>query len=128
MPHGQQLSEVAVADVSVAASVTIAGRQSDGGGRAGEQDSGTARCPAENGSLKSDTADTNFGNYCGSLAPTAKCNCEGMEAIIDTALNWERRSGATFEAEKTAIIHFTESGYKSDSEAFIIKGQFLQSQ
>jgi hypothetical protein len=38
--------------------------------------------------------------------PTARSNREGIEAIIKQALDWERRSGATFEAEKTAIIHF----------------------
>ena len=55
--------------------------------------------------------------------PTAKDNRAGIESIINTALDWERRSGATFEAEKTAIIHFTKSQYKSDSESFTVKGQ-----
>jgi hypothetical protein len=55
--------------------------------------------------------------------PTAKDNREGLESIIKTALAWERRSGATFEAEKTAIIHFTKSEYKSDTDPFVIKGQ-----
>lgn len=56
-------------------------------------------------------------------------NCRGedlLEAIINEALDWERRSGATFEAEKTAIIHFTRKLYKSDSELFTIKGQNVQ--
>ena len=34
--------------------------------------------------------------------PTAQSNQEDIKAIINEALNWERRSGATFEAEKTA--------------------------
>ena len=55
--------------------------------------------------------------------PTAQSNRQGIEAIIGEALDWERRSGATFEAEKTAIIHFTRNQYKSDSEPFVIKGQ-----
>lgn len=55
--------------------------------------------------------------------PTAQSNQEGIEAIIDEALDWERRSGATFEAEKTAIIHFAPKMRKSDHESFIIKGQ-----
>ena len=46
--------------------------------------------------------------------PTAQSNREGIEAIINEALDWERRSGATFEAEKTAIIHFAPKTYKSD--------------
>jgi len=58
--------------------------------------------------------------------PTAQSNREGIEAIIKDALDWERRSGATFEAEKTAIIHFTGKAYKSTAEPFIIKGQAVQ--
>ena len=44
--------------------------------------------------------------------PTAQGNRKGIEAIINDALDWERRSGATFEAEKTAVIHFTKKSYK----------------
>ena len=58
--------------------------------------------------------------------PTAQSNREGIEAIIDDALEWERRSGATFEADKTAIIHFTRKPYKTDSQPFTIKGQTVQ--
>ncbi|KAJ6112337.1 hypothetical protein N7523_008398 [Penicillium sp. IBT 18751x] len=36
------------------------------------------------------------------------------------------RSGATFEAEKTAIIYFAPKAYKSDSELFIIKGETVK--
>ena len=55
--------------------------------------------------------------------PTAQSNRQGIEAIINDALDWERRSGATFEADKTAIIHFTRKSHRSDSEPFDIKGQ-----
>jgi ribonuclease HI len=58
--------------------------------------------------------------------PTAESNREGIKAIINDALDWERRSGATFEAEKTAIIHFTRKAYKSATEPFTIKGQAIQ--
>jgi exonuclease III/ribonuclease HI len=58
--------------------------------------------------------------------PTAQSNKEGIQAIINEALDWERRSGATFEAEKTAIIHFTRKSYRSATEAFIIKRQTVQ--
>jgi hypothetical protein len=54
---------------------------------------------------------------------TAQSNREGIEAIINGALDWERRSGATFEADKTAIIHFAPKMRKSDHEPFTIKGQ-----
>ena len=58
--------------------------------------------------------------------PTARSTRKGIEAIIDEALDWERRSGATFEADKTAVIHFTRKAYKADSEPFIIKGQSVE--
>ncbi|KAG6989317.1 Retrovirus-related Pol polyprotein from type-1 retrotransposable element R1 [Fusarium oxysporum f. sp. conglutinans] len=55
--------------------------------------------------------------------PTAQSNRRGIQAVIDKALDWERRSGATFEAEKTAIIHFTRYTGRVDSEPFTIKGE-----
>jgi ribonuclease HI len=58
--------------------------------------------------------------------PTAQSTRTGIEAIIDEALSWERRSGATFEADKTAVIHFTRKAYKADSEPFVIKGQRVE--
>jgi hypothetical protein len=58
--------------------------------------------------------------------PTAQSNREGIETIINEALDWERRSGATFEAEKTAIIHFAPKAYKLDQEPFTIKGQTFE--
>jgi hypothetical protein len=58
--------------------------------------------------------------------PTAQSNRGGIKAIINEALEWEKRSGATFEAEKTAIIHFTPKAYKSEQEPFIIKGQAVE--
>ncbi|GCB25873.1 RNA-directed DNA polymerase from mobile element jockey [Aspergillus awamori] len=58
--------------------------------------------------------------------PSAQSNREGTEAIINEALDWEKRSGATFEADKTAIIHFTPKAYKSDRGPFTIKGQTVE--
>ncbi|KAK8070343.1 hypothetical protein PG994_006959 [Apiospora phragmitis] len=58
--------------------------------------------------------------------PTAQSNREGIEAIIRDAQDWEGRSGATFEADKTAIIHFARKPYKDDSEPFVIKGRTVQ--
>jgi hypothetical protein len=54
--------------------------------------------------------------------PTAQSNWEGIEAIINEALDWGRRSGATSEAEKTAVLHFSPKAYKSDQRSFTIKG------
>ncbi|KAJ6114152.1 hypothetical protein N7512_007597 [Penicillium capsulatum] len=58
--------------------------------------------------------------------PTARSNREGIKTIINEALDWERRSGATFEAEKTAIIHFAPKTYKVEQGPFIIKGQTVE--
>ena len=58
--------------------------------------------------------------------PTAQSNRAGIETIINEALDWERRSGATFEAEKTAIIHFTPKASKLEREPFTIKGQTIK--
>ncbi|KAI3059595.1 hypothetical protein CBS147353_10533 [Aspergillus niger] len=58
--------------------------------------------------------------------PTAQSNREGIEAIINEALDWKKRSGATFEADKTAIIHFTPKAHKSEQEPFTIKGQTVE--
>ena len=58
--------------------------------------------------------------------PTAQSNREGIEAIVNEALDWEERSGATFEADKTAIIHFAPKAYKLDQGPFTIKGQTVE--
>ncbi|EED15559.1 reverse transcriptase, putative [Talaromyces stipitatus ATCC 10500] len=39
--------------------------------------------------------------------PTAKANQSSIKVIINSALNWEKQSGATFEGKKTAIVYFT---------------------
>ena len=59
---------------------------------------------------------------------TAQSNREGIEAIIKNALDWERRSGAAFNIQKTAIIHFTRKTYKTDAQPFMIKGQTVKAQ
>jgi ribonuclease HI len=58
--------------------------------------------------------------------PTAQSNQQGIEAIINEALKWEKRSSATFEADKTAIIHFSPKAHKLDKEPFTIKGQTVE--
>lgn len=47
-------------------------------------------------------------------------------SIIDEALDWEKRRGATFEADKTSIIHFTWNEVKVDRMPVQIKGQMVQ--
>ncbi|KAJ6437636.1 endonuclease/exonuclease/phosphatase [Purpureocillium lavendulum] len=58
--------------------------------------------------------------------PTAQSNRVGIEAIISRALDRERRSGATFEADKTSIIHFTRKAFKFDTQAFVIKARTVE--
>lgn len=48
--------------------------------------------------------------------PTAQSNQEGIEAINNEALDWERRSGAAFEAGKIKMIHFAPQARKVDQE------------
>ncbi|KAL3260473.1 hypothetical protein ABHI18_004540, partial [Aspergillus niger] len=68
-----------------------------------------------------------FFNAAYNVKSTAReSNREGIEAIINEALDWEKRSGATFEADKTAIIHFTPKAYKSDKGPFTVKGQTVE--
>jgi Reverse transcriptase (RNA-dependent DNA polymerase) len=40
---------------------------------------------------------------------SAEANYRSIQAIVDRAVQWERRSGATFESSKTAFIHFTRT-------------------
>ncbi|KAJ5741090.1 Transposon I factor [Penicillium malachiteum] len=47
----------------------------------------------------------------------------GAITFVDDYTAWERRSGATFEADKIAIIHFTPKIRKFDHSPFTIKGQ-----
>jgi hypothetical protein len=57
--------------------------------------------------------------------PTAEENCEGIQTIIDEALDWERRSGATFEGEKTILIHFTRNPKRTSAAPMTIKGEVV---
>ncbi|KJZ72137.1 hypothetical protein HIM_08402 [Hirsutella minnesotensis 3608] len=59
--------------------------------------------------------------------PTAESNREGIQSIIDDALHWEKRSGATFEADKTTIIHFTRVAERNTDVPFTIKGNEVKS-
>ncbi|KAJ6437653.1 reverse transcriptase [Purpureocillium lavendulum] len=52
---------------------------------------------------------------------TAEANRTGIQSIIDEAIDWEKRSGATFEVDKTTIVHFTRGTARNDV-SFWIKG------
>ncbi|CAM1503401.1 Fc.00g081770.m01.CDS01 [Cosmosporella sp. VM-42] len=53
--------------------------------------------------------------------PTAETNRAGIQAIIDRALDWARRSGAMFECDKTTIIHFTRNSERISGAPFSAK-------
>ncbi|KFG84300.1 reverse transcriptase [Metarhizium anisopliae] len=55
--------------------------------------------------------------------PTAHGISCGIASIIEIATDWEKRSGATFEADKTNLIHFTCSDPKVDRLPAVVKGQ-----
>ncbi|EAQ93820.1 hypothetical protein CHGG_02055 [Chaetomium globosum CBS 148.51] len=55
--------------------------------------------------------------------PSAESNRTGIQAIIDKALDWEKRSGAQFEGEKTAIIHSTRNMERFSEQPFSVKGE-----
>ncbi|KAJ6439234.1 reverse transcriptase [Purpureocillium lavendulum] len=57
---------------------------------------------------------------------SAAANRAGIEAIIERALAWARRSGATFESNKTAVIHFARSARRGSQGSFVIDGQTVQ--
>jgi hypothetical protein len=54
---------------------------------------------------------------------SAASNRQGIQAIVQEAIEWEKRSGATFEEDKTAFIHFTRSAARVDNQPISIKGQ-----
>ncbi len=58
--------------------------------------------------------------------PTAESNREGLQSIIDDAISWETRSGATFEADKTSIIHFTRIPERDNDEALAVKDKEIK--
>jgi len=58
--------------------------------------------------------------------PSAEANIEGIQRIISKATAWERRSGATFEEEKTVLIHFTRTGARLSNATVKVKEQEVQ--
>ena len=57
--------------------------------------------------------------------PSAEANRNGIQAIIDRAVQWEKRSGATFEGDKTVIIHFTRCSDRASISPFTVKGEAI---
>ncbi|PWI64281.1 hypothetical protein PCL_11313 [Purpureocillium lilacinum] len=57
---------------------------------------------------------------------SAAANRAVIEAVIDRALAWARRSGATFESSKTAVIHFTRTAGRGSQSSFVVNEQTVQ--
>lgn len=55
--------------------------------------------------------------------PTAHSNRDKIKVIEEEAMYWEKRSAATFEADKMAFIHFIRSARKIGTTPVMIKGQ-----
>lgn len=62
----------------------------------------------------------------GLTGPSAEANRADIQTIIDRALDWERRSGAQFKGDKTAILHFTRNKDRSSVSPFTIKGGIVK--
>ena len=55
--------------------------------------------------------------------PTAAANQKASEAIVERALEWERRSEATFEGEKTVLVDFTRDPRRDDMTPILVRGK-----
>ena len=54
---------------------------------------------------------------------TAKENIKDIRSIVNKAMQWEKLSGATFEREKTAFIHFIRNSERRDQTPTMVKGK-----
>jgi hypothetical protein len=52
-------------------------------------------------------------------------NCEGIQATINEALDWEKRSSATFEGKKTILVHFTRNSNRTSTALMTIKEEVV---
>jgi hypothetical protein len=57
------------------------------------------------------------------VGTTAAENMVRLNAIVQRATAWESRSGASFEGDKTAFIHFTRNSRQSADEPISVKGE-----
>jgi hypothetical protein len=57
------------------------------------------------------------------VGKTAGENKERLQAIVQQATEWESRSGASIEGDKTAFIHFTRISSQPADESITVKGQ-----
>jgi hypothetical protein len=57
------------------------------------------------------------------VGATAAENMDRLNVIVQRATLWESRSGASFEGDKTAFIHFTRNSCQSADEPISVKGE-----
>lgn len=60
------------------------------------------------------------------VGKSATANQAELKKIIKRAEQWERRSGATFEGDKTAFIHFTRTASRANNDPLYIKGREIE--
>jgi hypothetical protein len=58
--------------------------------------------------------------------PSAETNRDGIQTVINRALDWEKRSRAIFKCDKIAIVHFTRTASRSSGIPFTIKGETVK--
>jgi hypothetical protein len=59
------------------------------------------------------------------VGPIVDSNYKGIQRIVDRAIQWEKRSGATFESDKTSFIHFTRTPMRSSETLVQVKDQLV---
>lgn len=57
------------------------------------------------------------------VGTTAAENMDRLNAIVQRATEWDTRSGASFEGDKTAFIHFTRNSRQSADGPIRVKGE-----
>ncbi|KAI7722998.1 hypothetical protein KC353_g1 [Hortaea werneckii] len=57
------------------------------------------------------------------VGATAAGNMDRLNTIVQRATAWESRSGASFEGDKTAFIHFTRNSRQFADEPISVKGE-----
>ena len=59
------------------------------------------------------------------MGPIAIANHRPIEAIVERVLQWEWRSGATFEGKKTSFVYFTQDVRRMDTILVMVKGELV---
>jgi hypothetical protein len=61
------------------------------------------------------------------VGKTAAENMDRLQSIVQRATEWESRSGASFEGDKTAFIHFTRNSTRQPADELItVKGEEMR--